>query len=190
VSRSLWSHGMRPPGNDWSMSTEAAARELHEELGEIAAIEGCTACECLLGVAAQALADLRRLPGDEARDAEADLRRLLAAGEQAPHGCLECDPCLPVKPSSLRAAARVVAATAAAEPLDTLRVQAGITPSLAASPERVEAERRHPPVWVSNTIVLAIRQPLSPVASGRTRSSRGRCQEGRRQDQGSARRAL
>jgi hypothetical protein len=89
---------MRPPGNDWSMSTEAAARELHEELGEIAAIEGCTACECLLGVAAQALADLRRLPGDEARDAEADLRRLLAAGEQAPHGCLECDPCLPVEP--------------------------------------------------------------------------------------------
>jgi hypothetical protein len=80
------------------MSTEAAARELREELGEIAAIEGCTACECLLGVAAQALADLRRLPGDEARDAEADLRRLLAAGEEAPHGCLECDPCLPVEP--------------------------------------------------------------------------------------------
>jgi len=80
------------------MTTEAAARELREELCEIAAIEGCAGCECLLGVAAQALADLRRLPGDEARDAEADVRRLLAAGGQAPHGCLECDPCLPVEP--------------------------------------------------------------------------------------------
>ena len=80
------------------MSTEAAARELLEELGEIAAVEDCAGCECLLGVAAQALADLRRLPGDEARDAEADVRRLLAAGGQAPHGCLECDPCLPVEP--------------------------------------------------------------------------------------------
>jgi hypothetical protein len=80
------------------MTTEAAVRELREELGEIAAVDGCAGCECLLGVAAQALADLRRLPGDEARDAEADLRRLLAAGEQAPHGCLECDPCLPVEP--------------------------------------------------------------------------------------------
>ena len=86
------------PGNDLTMSTETAARELSEELGEIAAIEGCAGCECLLGVAAQALADLRRLPGDEARDAEADVRRLLTAGEQAPHGCLECDPCLPVEP--------------------------------------------------------------------------------------------
>jgi hypothetical protein len=80
------------------MTTEAAARELREELCEIAAIEGCAGCECLLGVAAQALADLRRLPGDEARDAEAGVRRLLAAGGQAPHGCLECDPCLPVEP--------------------------------------------------------------------------------------------
>jgi len=80
------------------MSTEAAARELREELGEIAAIEDCAGCECLLGVAAQALADLRRLPGDEARDAEADVRRLLAAGGQSQHGCLECDPCLPVEP--------------------------------------------------------------------------------------------
>ena len=80
------------------MSTEAAARELLEELGEIAAIERCAGCECLLGVAAQALADLRRLPGDEARDAEADVRRLLAAGGQSQHGCLECDPCLPVEP--------------------------------------------------------------------------------------------
>jgi hypothetical protein len=60
------------------MTTEAAVRELREELGEIAAVEGCAGCECLLGVAAQALADLRRLPGDEARDAEADVRRLLA----------------------------------------------------------------------------------------------------------------
>jgi len=80
------------------MTTEAAARELREELGEIAAVEGCAGCECLLGVAAQALADLRRLPGAEACDAEADVRRLLAAGEQAPHSCLECDPCLPVEP--------------------------------------------------------------------------------------------
>jgi hypothetical protein len=80
------------------MTIEAAVRELREELGEIAAIEGCAGCECLLGVAAQALADLRRLPGDEARDAEADVRRLLAAGGQAPHGCLECDPCLPAEP--------------------------------------------------------------------------------------------
>jgi hypothetical protein len=91
------------------MSTEAAARELREELGEIAAIERCTGCECLLGVAAQALADLRRLPGDEARDAEADVRRLLAAGGQAPHGCLECDPCLPVEPYRRFRAALAVA---------------------------------------------------------------------------------
>jgi hypothetical protein len=80
------------------MTTESAARELAEELGEIAVVESCAGCECLLGVAAQALADLRRLPGDEARDAEAGVRRLLAAGEQAPHGCLERDPCLPVEP--------------------------------------------------------------------------------------------
>jgi hypothetical protein len=80
------------------MTTEAAARELSEELGEIAAIEGCAGCECLLGVAAQALADLLRQAGDEARDAEADVRLLLAAGGQAPHGCLGCDPCLPVEP--------------------------------------------------------------------------------------------
>ena len=80
------------------MITESAARELREQLGEIAAVEGCAGCECLLGVAAQALADLRRLPGDEARDAEADVRRLLVVGEQGRHGCLECDPCLPVEP--------------------------------------------------------------------------------------------
>ena len=89
---------MQRRGNDPDMTTEAAVRELREELGEIAAVEGCAGCECLLGVAAQALADLRRLPGDEVRDAEADVRRLLATGEQAPHGCLECDPCLPVEP--------------------------------------------------------------------------------------------
>jgi hypothetical protein len=80
------------------MTTEAAARALREELCEIAAIEACAGCECLLGVAAQALADLRRLPGDEARDAEDGVRRLLAAARQAPHGCPECDPCLPVEP--------------------------------------------------------------------------------------------
>jgi hypothetical protein len=80
------------------MTTESAARTLREELCEIAAIEACAGCECLLGVLAQALADLRRLPGDEARDAEADLRRVLAADRQGRHTCLECDPCLPVEP--------------------------------------------------------------------------------------------
>lgn len=80
------------------MTSEAAAMALREELSEIAVIEDCAGCECLLGVAAQALADLRRLPGDEARDAEAGVRRLLAAGGQAPHGSLECDLCLPVEP--------------------------------------------------------------------------------------------
>jgi hypothetical protein len=79
-------------------TTEAAALELREELNEIAAIGDCSACECLLGVVTQAIADLRRLPGDEARDAEDDLRGLLAAGRDAQHSCLECDPCLPVEP--------------------------------------------------------------------------------------------
>jgi hypothetical protein len=79
-------------------TTEAAALELREELNEIAAIGDCSACECLLGVVAQAIADLRRLPGDEARDAEDDLRGLLAAGRDAQHPCLECDPCLPMEP--------------------------------------------------------------------------------------------
>jgi 8-oxo-dGTP pyrophosphatase MutT (NUDIX family) len=117
---------MLQAGNDPAMTTEAAARELREELGEIAAVEGCAGCECLLGVAAQALADLRRLPGDEARDAEADVRRLLAAGKQAPHGCLECDPCLPVEPyrrfrAALAAAGAVASggAAPAAAPGDT-----------------------------------------------------------------------
>ena len=80
------------------MTTEAAALELREELNEIVAVEGCAACECLLSIAAQALADLRRLPGDEARDAEDDLRRILVAGRRETHPCLECDPCLPVEP--------------------------------------------------------------------------------------------
>jgi len=80
------------------VNIEAAALELREELNEIAAVEACAACECLLGIAAQALADLRRVPGDEARDAEDDVRRILAAGRAAPHACLECDPCLPVEP--------------------------------------------------------------------------------------------
>jgi hypothetical protein len=97
------------------MTIEAAVRELREELGEIAAIEGCAGCECLLGVAAQALADLRRLPGDEARDAEADVRRLLAAGGQAPHGCLECDPCLPADPYRRFRAALGAAAAASGD---------------------------------------------------------------------------
>ena len=101
------------------MTTEAAVRELCEELSEIAAVEGCAGCECLLGVAAQALADLRRLPGDEARDAEADVRRLLAAGGGAPHGCLECDPCLPVDPYRRFRAALAAAAPSDAAPGDT-----------------------------------------------------------------------
>ena len=104
------------------MTTEAAARALREELSEIAAVEACAGCECLLGVAAQALADLRRLPGDEARDAEAGLRRLLAAGKEAPHGCLECDPCMPVEPYR-----RFRAALAAAGGDDVLGVVAGDT---------------------------------------------------------------
>ena len=111
-------------GNDPAMSTEAAARALREELNEIAAAEACTGCECLLGVAVQALADLRRLPGDEARDAEADLRRLLAAGRQAPHGCLECDPCLPVAPYR-----RVGVALAAATPSEIAAPGYGTDPT-------------------------------------------------------------
>ena len=93
------------------MTTDAAVRALREELCEIAAIEACTGCECLLGVAAQALADLRRLPGDEARDAEADVRRLLDAGKQAVHGCLECELCLPVEPYRRFRAALTAAGT-------------------------------------------------------------------------------
>jgi hypothetical protein len=80
------------------VNIDAAALELREELNEIAAVEACAACECLLAIAAQALADLRRLPGDEGRDAEDDLRRILVAGRREPHPCLECDPCLPVEP--------------------------------------------------------------------------------------------
>ena len=99
---------MQRRGNDPAMTTEAAVRELREELGEIAAVEGCAGCECLLGVAAQALADLRRL---------------LAAGEQAPHGCLECDPCLPVEPyrrfRAALAAAGAGSSGGAAAPGDT-----------------------------------------------------------------------
>jgi hypothetical protein len=113
---------MLASGNDQAMTTEAAARALREELCEIAAIECCAGCECLLGIAAQALADLRRLPGDEARDAEDGVRRLLAAGGQAPHGCLECDSCLPVEPyRRFRAtvAADGAATSAAAAPGDS-----------------------------------------------------------------------
>ena len=80
------------------MTTETAALELREQLSEIAAVEACAGCECLLGIVAQALADLRRLPGDEARDAEDEMNRLLVAGEKSTHGCLGCDPCLPVEP--------------------------------------------------------------------------------------------
>jgi hypothetical protein len=101
------------------MTSEAAARELREELGEITAIEGCARCECLLAIAAQALADLRRLPGDEARDAEADVRLLLAAGGQAPHGCDECDPCLPVEPYRRFRAALAAAASSVGAPCHT-----------------------------------------------------------------------
>jgi hypothetical protein len=80
------------------VNVDVATLALREELNEIAAIEGCAACECLLGIAAQALTDLRRVPGDEARDAEDDMRRILDAGRGASHPCLECDPCLPVEP--------------------------------------------------------------------------------------------
>lgn len=108
------------------MTTEATARALREELNEIAAVEACTGCECLLGVAVQTLADLRLLPGDEARDAEADLRRLLAAGKQAAHGCLECDPCLPVEPYRRFRAA--LAANGAGAPGDTGDARADAAP--------------------------------------------------------------
>ncbi|MFA4965577.1 MAG: hypothetical protein WC709_08090 [Thermoleophilia bacterium] len=112
------------------MSIDAALRGLREDLNEIAAVEACAACECLLGVAAQALADVRRIPGDEARDAEGDLRRILAAGREAAQPCHECDPCLPVEPYRRFAAARselgtgmigggAAGATAAAPPSDT-----------------------------------------------------------------------
>ncbi|HZL63982.1 MAG TPA: hypothetical protein VFD50_03420 [Thermoleophilia bacterium] len=105
------------------MNIEVAALELREELNEIAAIEACAACECLLGIAAQALAELRRLPGDEARDAEDDVRRILAAGRAAPHACIECDPCLPVEPyrrfrQALATAVAAGAVAPAAAPLD------------------------------------------------------------------------
>jgi len=75
------------------MTTEAAVRELREELGEIAAVEGCAGCECLL-----------------------------AAGKQALHSCLECDPCLPVEPYRRFRAALAAAGAAlsgAAAPDDT-----------------------------------------------------------------------
>ena len=126
---------MLPPANDPDMTTEAAARELFEELGEIAAVEGCAGCECLLGVIAQALAGLRRLPGDEARDAEAGMRRLLAAGEQAPHGCLECDPCLPMEPyRRFRAALAAAGATSSGVgPADVAMENAGDEPADARS---------------------------------------------------------
>ena len=105
------------------MNIEAAALELREELNEIAAVDDCAACECLLGIAARALADLRRLPGDEARDAEDDVRRILVAGRREPHKYLECDPCLPVEPyrrfrQALAAAVDAVAVAPAAAPAD------------------------------------------------------------------------
>ncbi len=80
------------------MTAEVAILALREELNEIAAIEACAGCECLLGVAAQALADLRRLSGEEAREAEDDLRLIVEAGRGAEHACTACDPCLPVEP--------------------------------------------------------------------------------------------
>jgi hypothetical protein len=88
------------------MDIDIAVRELREDLGEIAAIESCASCECLLAIAAQALADLRRISGEEARDAAADLRRILAAGRDAVHPCMACDVCLPVEPYRRFAAAR------------------------------------------------------------------------------------
>ena len=80
------------------MSTDEAILELREDLKEIAAIDACTACECLMAVAAQALVDVRRIPGDEAREAEQDLRDILDGGRDSSGPCAGCDPCLPVDP--------------------------------------------------------------------------------------------
>jgi len=115
------------------MSTDAAVLELREELNEIAAVEDCGACECLLGVVAQAIADLRRLLGDEARDAEDDLRGLLAAGRDARHSCVQCDPCLPVEP--YRRFRRVLAADPAGPIAPEVAVAEGAgEPSAAEAP--------------------------------------------------------
>ncbi len=80
------------------VEVDDAILELREDLNEIAAVEACSACECLMAVAAQALVDLRRLPGEEARAAEGDLRRILDGGREAGSACAGCDPCLPVGP--------------------------------------------------------------------------------------------
>ena len=80
------------------MTTDEAILELREDLKEIAAIDGCAACECLMAVAAQALVDVRRIPGDEARSAEQDLRDILDGGRESSEPCAGCDPCLPVDP--------------------------------------------------------------------------------------------
>ena len=80
------------------MTTDEAILTLREELNEIAAVEGCTACECLMAVAAQALVDVRRIPGEEARAAEQDLRAILDGGRDGAATCATCEPCLPVEP--------------------------------------------------------------------------------------------
>jgi hypothetical protein len=80
------------------VTTDEAILELREDLREIAAVDGCTACECLMAVAAQALVDVRRIPGDEARSAEDDLRAILDGGRQSAESRAGCDPCLPVEP--------------------------------------------------------------------------------------------
>ena len=85
-------------GNDPRVTTDEAILELRQDLKEIAAIDGCAACECLMAVAAQALVDVRRIPGDEARSAEQDLRDILDGGRASSDACAGCDPCLPVDP--------------------------------------------------------------------------------------------
>ncbi len=96
------------------MTTDEALLALREDLKEIAAVDGCTACECLMAVAAQALVDVRRLPGDEARAAEQDLRDILDGGRGSSESCAGCDPCLPVEPyMDFR---RALAERASAEP--------------------------------------------------------------------------
>ena len=108
-------------GNDQSVTLDAAIFRLRQDLSEIALIDGCAGCECLLGVAAQALADVRRVPGDEARAAEDDLRRILTDGSDARHACADCDPCLP------------------AEPYETFRQALAKAPALAGPPAHAAA---------------------------------------------------
>lgn len=51
-----------------------------------------------MAVAAQALVDVRRIPGDEARETEQDLRDILDGGRDGQSVCTDCEPCLPIEP--------------------------------------------------------------------------------------------